>query len=101
MPGYYPELNPKELLNQDVKAHGLGKSRPTTRTELMATVRSHLYRRQKQPQIITNLFREHHVRYAAWGTTHYLRGRLSKSFRGYRSLPRSDVKDGQDAFGLH
>jgi hypothetical protein len=44
---------------------GLGKSRPTTRTDLMATVRSHLYRRQKQPQIITNLFREQHVRYAA------------------------------------
>ena len=65
MPGYCPELNPDELLNQDVKTNGLGKSRPTNRTELMAIVRSHLYRRQKQPQIITNLFREHHVRYAA------------------------------------
>jgi transposase len=65
MPGYCPELNPDELLNQDVKTNGLGKSRPTTRTELMAIVRSHLYRRQKQPQVITNLFREQHVRYAA------------------------------------
>ena len=65
MPGYCPELNPDELLNQDVKTNGLGKSRPTNRTELMATVRSHLYRRQKQPQVITNLFREQHVRYAA------------------------------------
>jgi transposase len=65
MPGYCPELNPDELLNQDVKTNGLGKSRPTNRTELMATVRSHLYRRQKQPQVITNLFREKHVRYAA------------------------------------
>lgn len=65
MPGYCPELNPDELLNQDVKTNGLGKSRPTTRTELMATVRRHLYRRQKQPQVITNLFREQHVRYAA------------------------------------
>ena len=25
---------------------------------------SHLYRRQKPPQVITNLFREQHVRYA-------------------------------------
>jgi len=65
MPGYCPELNPDELLNQDVKTNGLGKSRPTNRTELMATVRSHLYRRQKQPQVIRNLFREEHVRYAA------------------------------------
>ena len=64
-PGYCPELNPDELLNQDVKTNGLGKSRPTNRTELMAIVRSHVYRRQKQPQVITNLFREKHVRYAA------------------------------------
>jgi transposase len=65
MPGYCPELNPDELLNQDVKTNGLGKSRPTDRTELMTTVRSHLYRRQKQPQVIRNLFREKHVCYAA------------------------------------
>lgn len=65
MPGYCPELNPDELLNQDVKTNGLGKSRPTNRTDLIAIVRSHLYRRQKQPQVITNLFREKHVRYAA------------------------------------
>ncbi len=65
MPGYCPELNPDELLNQDVKTNGLGKSRPTNRTELVATVRSHLHRRQKQPQVIKNLFQERHVRYAA------------------------------------
>ncbi|MEP6935566.1 MAG: IS630 family transposase [Nitrospirota bacterium] len=63
--GYCPELNPDEWLNQDVKTNGLGKSRPTNRTELLAIVRSHLYRRQKQPQVITNLFREKQVRYAA------------------------------------
>jgi len=65
MPGYCPDLNPDELLNQDVKTNGLGKSRPTNRTELMAIVRRHLYRRQKQLQVIVNLFREQHVRYAA------------------------------------
>ena len=52
-------------MNQDVKTNGLGKSRPTNQTELMALVRSHVYRRQKQPQVITNLFREQQVRYAA------------------------------------
>jgi transposase len=65
LPGYCPELNPDEWLNQDIKTNGLGKNRPTDRTELMAIVRSHLYRRQKQPQVITNLFHEKHVRYAA------------------------------------
>jgi transposase len=65
LPGYCPELNPDELLNQDVKTHGLGTSRPATRTELVTTVRRHLHRRQKQPQVIKNLFQEKHVRYAA------------------------------------
>jgi transposase len=65
LPGYCPELNPDELLNQDVKTNALGKSRPTNRTEMMATVRSHLHRRQKQPNMIRNLFQEQHVRYAA------------------------------------
>ena len=65
LPGYCPELNPDELLNQDVKTNALGKSRPTNRTEMMAGVRSHLHRRQRQPQVIRNLFQEKHVRYAA------------------------------------
>ena len=65
LPGYCPELNPDELLNQDVKTNALGKSRPTNRPEMMATVRRHLHRRPKQPQVIKNLFREKHVCYAA------------------------------------
>jgi transposase len=65
LPGYCPELNPDELLNQDVKNNALGKSRPINRTQMMTGVRSHLYRRQRQPQIIRNLFQEKHVRYAA------------------------------------
>lgn len=65
LPGYCPELNPDELLNQDVKTNALGKSRPTNKKQMIATVRSHLHRRQKQPHIIQNLFQEKHVRYAA------------------------------------
>lgn len=33
LPGYCPELNPDELLNQDVKTNALGKSRPRNRPE--------------------------------------------------------------------
>ena len=65
LPGYCPELNPDELLNQDVKTNALGKSRPRSKAEMISTVRSHLHRRQKQPQIIRSLFLEKHVRYAA------------------------------------
>jgi transposase len=65
LPGYCPELNPDELLNQDVKTNALGKSRPTNKAQMMASLRSHLHRRQKQPHVIRNLFQEKHVRYAA------------------------------------
>jgi transposase len=65
LPGYCPELNPDELLNQDVKTNAMGKSRPTNKAEMVAGVRRHLHRRQKQPHVIRNLFQEKHVRYAA------------------------------------
>jgi transposase len=65
LPGYCPELNPDELLNQDVKTNALGKSRPTSKAEMIDNVRRHLHRRQKQPHVIRNLFKEKHVRYAA------------------------------------
>lgn len=64
LPGHCPELNPDELLNQDVKTNALGKSRPANKGELIAGVRRHLHRRQKQPMLIKNLFQERHVRYA-------------------------------------
>ncbi|WP_087660335.1 hypothetical protein [Caballeronia terrestris] len=56
---------PDELLNQDVKTNALGKSRPTGKAEMIDTVRRHLHRRQKEPHMIRNLFKEKHVRYAA------------------------------------
>lgn len=65
LPGYCPELNPDELLNQDVKTNALGKNRPANKTQMVASVHSHLHRRQKQPHLLRNLFQEKHVRYAA------------------------------------
>ena len=65
LPGYCSKLNPDELRTQNVKASGLGKSRPSNRTELRASVRGHLHRRHRQPQAIRNLFQQKHVRYAA------------------------------------
>ena len=65
LPEYCPELNPDELLDQDVKNNSLGKSRHRNRTEMLVGVRSHLQRRHRQPQIIRDLCHEEHVRYAA------------------------------------
>ncbi|WP_216673526.1 transposase [Paraburkholderia solitsugae] len=65
LPGYCPELNPDELLNQDVKTNAIGKSRSANKAEMIDSVRRHLHRRQKQPRVIRNLFQEKHVRYAA------------------------------------
>ena len=65
LPGYSPELNPDEMLNQDVKSNALGRERPASRPELIQRVRSYLHRRQRQPHIVRRYFDEYHVRYAA------------------------------------
>jgi transposase len=65
LPGYSPELNPDELLNQDVKSNALGRQRPTHQRELMHLIRTYLWSTQRCPDIIRNYFREKHVTYAA------------------------------------
>ncbi len=64
LPTYSPELNPDEMLNQDVKSNAIGRRRPKTVTELKAEVRSYLFSTQKQPNIVSGYFEEQHVRYA-------------------------------------
>jgi transposase len=65
LPGYAPELNPAEMLNQDVKANALGRRRPLNITELKADVRRFLRSCQRQPARVARYFRERHVTYAA------------------------------------
>ncbi len=65
LPGYSPELNPDEMLNNDVKANALGRRRPRTKAEMVAGVRSYLRSTQKRPGVIRSYFNEDHVRYAA------------------------------------
>jgi hypothetical protein len=64
MPGYSPELTPDEMLNQDTK-QAMRRQRPRDQSQMMANARSHLRRRQKQPDVVRNFFQEDHVRYAA------------------------------------
>jgi len=65
LPGYSPELNPDELLNNDVKANAIGRRRPHNLAEMKHGARSYLRGRQRQPQVVRNYFTEEHVRYAA------------------------------------
>jgi transposase len=65
LPGYSPELNPAECLNQDVKTNALGKRRPLDVTQLKADVRGFLGSCQRRPAKVARYFLERHVTYAA------------------------------------
>lgn len=65
LPGYSPELNPDELLNQDVKSNALGRRRPTHQDEMIGDVRSYLRSTQRRPEVVKNYFQHETVRYAA------------------------------------
>lgn len=65
LPGYAPELNPDELLNQDLKSNVFWSGRPRTRNELVGQTRSYLRATQKRPDIVRAYFQEAHVNYAA------------------------------------
>jgi transposase len=65
LPGYCPELNPDELLNQDVKSNAVGRRCAGDQQELTTNVRSYLYSRQRRPHIVKKYFHAETVRYAA------------------------------------
>jgi transposase len=64
LPGYAPELDPTELLNQDVKTNALGRRRPHTQVELIKDTRGYLRSRQRTPHIVAGYFDEKQVSYA-------------------------------------
>jgi transposase len=64
LPAYYPQGNPVELLNQDLKANAVGRKRPKTLRELTHNVRSHLRRKQRRPSEARAYFKAASVRYA-------------------------------------
>jgi transposase len=65
LPGYSPELNPAEMLNNDVKANALGRQRPRNLTHMLGSLRGYLRSRQRQPRLVARYFHERHVTYAA------------------------------------
>lgn len=65
LPGYSPELNPDEMLNQDVKSNAIGRKRPRSFKELVSNLRRYLLNRQRRPEIIKNYFKKKTVAYAS------------------------------------
>jgi len=65
LPSYSPELNPDEMVNQDVKANAVGRRRPRTQSQMMGAIRRYLERRRKDPELVKRYFHEESVRYAA------------------------------------
>jgi len=65
LPGYSPELNPDELVWNDLKHHEIGKRIVTGPDQLKRLVISHLRSLQKTPGKIIAFFLERNVRYAA------------------------------------
>ena len=64
LPDYCPELNPDELLNQDVKSNAVGRQRPKNQPEMIHNVRLYLRSTQRQPDIVQSYFECEQVSYA-------------------------------------
>jgi transposase len=65
LPGYSPDLNPDEYLNQDVKTNAVGRQRPEDRPQMVRQIRSYLRSTQRRPEKVKSYFKHESVRYAA------------------------------------
>ncbi len=64
LPAYSPELNPDELVWNNLKNHALGRKLITSREALRKLTIAHLHRMQKLPALIQSFFRAPTTRYA-------------------------------------
>ena len=64
LPSYSPDLNPVELLNNDLKS-ALHKGEPARcKGKLETKVRRHMRRRQREPKVVKNFFEKDSTSYA-------------------------------------
>jgi transposase len=64
LPPYSPELNPDELVWNDLKSHGTGRKLITSLTQLQQMVISHMRQLQKLPALVRSFFHAPTTRYA-------------------------------------
>jgi transposase len=65
LPAYSPELNPDEMLNQDVKTNAVRRKPAVNQSGMLHNLRSYLYSRQRRPEVVRHYFQAPTVRYAA------------------------------------
>lgn len=65
LPAYSPELNPDELVNQDVKTNAVGKHRTLNVDQLKTIVENYLEKRKQDTEQVKKYFHGKHVKYAA------------------------------------
>jgi len=65
LPGYSPELNPDEYLNQDVKANVFKHERPLNAEHMQGLLSKAMRQRQRKPEKVMGYFQHPDVRYAA------------------------------------
>ena len=65
LPPYSPELNPDELVNQDIKTNVVGKQRTLNIDEMESNVKYFMSKRKKNPEQVKKYFHGKYVRYAA------------------------------------
>jgi transposase len=65
LPGYSPELNPDEYLNQDVKANVFKHERPMNAEHMQGLLSKAMRQRQRKPETVKAYFQHPDVRYAA------------------------------------
>lgn len=64
LPAYSPELNPDEMLNQDVKTNAVRRKPAINQGGMVQNIRSYLHSRQRLPELVKRYFRAPSVRYA-------------------------------------
>jgi transposase len=65
LPTYSPDLNPDEMLNNDVKENAVRRQRPHNQKALLTKVRGYLRNRQRKSSIVQAYFQKEEVQYAA------------------------------------
>jgi len=65
LPGYRPDLNLGEVLDQDIKSNAIGRHRPSDVETMHKGISGYLRGRQRQQRIVMNFFRYKSVRHAA------------------------------------
>ncbi len=65
LPAYSPELNPDELVWNNLKNHGVGRRSLTGPDHLKQVVLNHLRALQRSPSKVRGFFQEPHTKYAA------------------------------------